>query len=126
MMRHVSRTHRVASDWLFDRINLDPKIHMKYVDTKNQLADMLTKRSFTRDEWCHLLRMFNFVNLSIFSCCHFLSIKKGEHHVEESSGKEDRRRACGSGTKADMFDFPGESRVGFKFCFRERKETCAE
>ena len=26
-MRHVSRTHRVALDWLFDRINLDSKIH---------------------------------------------------------------------------------------------------
>ena len=25
-MRHVSRTHRVALYWLFDRINLDPKI----------------------------------------------------------------------------------------------------
>ena len=24
-MRHVSRTHRIALDWLFDRINLDPK-----------------------------------------------------------------------------------------------------
>ena len=24
-MRHVSRTHRVALEWLFDRINLDPK-----------------------------------------------------------------------------------------------------
>ena len=24
-MRHVSRTHRVALDWSFDRINLDPK-----------------------------------------------------------------------------------------------------
>ena len=24
-MRHVSKTHRVALDWLFDRINLDPK-----------------------------------------------------------------------------------------------------
>ena len=24
-MGHVSRTHRVALDWLFDRINLDPK-----------------------------------------------------------------------------------------------------
>ena len=42
-MRHVSRTHRVALDWLFDRINLDPKIQIKYIDTKNQLADMLTK-----------------------------------------------------------------------------------
>ena len=42
-MRHVSRTHRVALDWLFDRINLDPKIQIKYIDTKNQLADILTQ-----------------------------------------------------------------------------------
>ena len=42
-MRHVSKTHRVALDWLFDRINLDPKIQIKYIDTKNQLADILTK-----------------------------------------------------------------------------------
>ena len=26
-MRHVSRTQRVAIDWLFDRTDLDPKIH---------------------------------------------------------------------------------------------------
>ena len=50
-MRHVSRTHRVALDWLFDRISLDPKIQIKYIDTKNQLADILTKGNFTRD--CH-------------------------------------------------------------------------
>ena len=45
-MRRVSRTHRVALDWLFNRINLDPKIQIKYIDTKNQLADILTKRKF--------------------------------------------------------------------------------
>ena len=50
-MRHVSRTHRVTLDWLFERINLDPKIQIKYIDTKNQLADLLTKGNFTRDEW---------------------------------------------------------------------------
>ena len=27
-MRHVSRTHRVSLDWLFDRINLDPRIQI--------------------------------------------------------------------------------------------------
>ena len=46
-MRHVSRTHRVALDWLFDRINLDPKIQIKHIDTKNQLTDILTKGNFT-------------------------------------------------------------------------------
>ena len=45
-MRHVSRTHRVALDW-FDRINFDPKIQIKNIDTKNQLADILTKGNFT-------------------------------------------------------------------------------
>ena len=57
-MRHVSRTHRVALDWLFDRIDLDSKIQIKYIDTKNQLANILTKESFTRDEWNHLLCLF--------------------------------------------------------------------
>ena len=57
-MRHVSRTHRVALDWLFDRINFHPKIQIKYIDTKNQLADMPTKGNFTRDE-NHLLCLFN-------------------------------------------------------------------
>ena len=43
-MRHVSSTHRVALDWLFDRIiNLDSKIQIKYIDTKNQLADIRPK-----------------------------------------------------------------------------------
>ena len=50
-MRHVSRTHSVALDWLFDRINLDPKNQITYIDTKNQLADVLTRGNFTRDEW---------------------------------------------------------------------------
>ena len=57
-MTHVSRTHRVALDWLFDRIIFDPKIEIKYIDTKNQLADILTKGNFTRDEWNHLLTLF--------------------------------------------------------------------
>ena len=39
-MRHVSITHRVALDLLFNRINLDSKIQIKYIDTKNQLADI--------------------------------------------------------------------------------------
>ena len=67
-MRHVSRTHRVALDWLFDRINLDRKIQIKYIDTKNQLADILTKGNFTRDEWNHLLALFNISHCSSTSC----------------------------------------------------------
>ena len=67
-MRHVSRTHRVALDWLFDRINLDSKIQIKYIDTKNQLADILTKGNFTRDEWNHLWTLFNISHFSSTAC----------------------------------------------------------
>ena len=52
-MRHVSRTHRVALDWLSDRI----KIQTRYIDTMHQLADILTKGNFTRDEWNNLLHL---------------------------------------------------------------------
>ena len=45
-MRHVSRTHRVALDWSFDRINLDPKIQIKYIDTKNPTRRHLDKGEF--------------------------------------------------------------------------------
>ena len=61
-MRHVSRTHRVALDWLFDRKKLDTKVPINNIDTKNQLADILTKGNFTRDEWNHL---FCFLTLAI-------------------------------------------------------------
>ena len=67
-MRNVSRTHRVALDWLFDRINLDSKIQIKYIDTKNQLADIFTKGNFTRDEWNHLLSLFNISHFSSTVC----------------------------------------------------------
>ena len=33
---------------------------------------MLTKGSFTHDEWNHLLLLLNIMNFSIFCCCHFL------------------------------------------------------
>ena len=82
-MRHVSRTHRVALDWLFDSINLDTKIQIKYIDTENQHADILTKGNFTRDEWNHLLCLFNI--------SHFRSIKSLEvrsKRTQEDAGEE--------------------------------------
>ena len=82
-MRHVSRPHRVALDWWFDRINLDQKIQITHVDTKNQLADILTKGSFTRDEWNSLLRLFNISNFSSTSCQQAMSKRTQERTGEE-------------------------------------------
>ena len=82
-MRHVSRTHRVALDWLFDRINLDPKIQIKHMDTKHQLADILTKGNFTRDEWNNLLRL---LNISIHSANN--ELLKMAKRVQDGAGEE--------------------------------------
>ena len=81
-IRHVSRTHRVALDWLFDRINLDPKIQIKYIDTKNQLADILTKGNFTRDEWNHVLCLFNISHFSATVCSDTMA-KRSQHDSGE-------------------------------------------
>ena len=82
-MRHVSRTRRVALDWLFDRIDLDPKIQIKYIDTKNQLADILTKGNFTRDEWNHLLCLFNISYFSPTDCSEVMSERTRKDSGEE-------------------------------------------
>ena len=82
-MRHVSRTHRVALDWLFDRINLDPKIQIKYIDTKNQLADILTKGNFTRDEWNTLLNLFNISHFSSTGCTAAMAKRAQQESGEE-------------------------------------------
>ena len=82
-MRHVSRTRRVALEWLFDRINLDPKIQIKYIDTKNQLADILTKGHFTRDDWNHLLFLFNISHFSPAVCSEAMAKR-----LQQDSGEE--------------------------------------
>ena len=82
-MRHFSRTHRVALDWLFDRINLDPNIQIKYIDTKNQFAYMLTKGNFTRDEWDHLLCLFNISHFSSTDCSEAMAKR-----VQQDSGEQ--------------------------------------
>ena len=90
-MRHVSRTHRVALDWLSDRINVDPEIQIRYVDTKNQLADILTKGCFSKDE---LEQFASFVahhesnhvlSQSFQSFC-FRSFQESETDVEKRTG----------------------------------------
>ena len=82
-MRHVSRTHRVALDWLFDRINLDSKIQIKYIDTKNQLADILNNGNFTRHERNHLLCLSNISHFRSTEFCDVMSKR-----TQKDSGEE--------------------------------------
>ena len=91
-MRYVSRTHRVALEWLFDRINLDPKIQIRYIDTKHRLADPLTKGNFTRDECTNLLHLFNISHFSSLCCAQNFSLnscaKTMAKRMQEEKGKE--------------------------------------
>ena len=68
---------------VFDRINLDPKIQIKYIDTKNQLADILTKGNFTHDEWNHLVNLFSISHFSS-SVCSAAMAKR----IKQESGEE--------------------------------------
>ena len=89
----MSRTHRVALDWLFDRINLYSKNQIRHIDTKHQHADISTKGNFTRDEWNNLLHLFNISHFSstccaensgLMSCCSKTMAKR----MQEQEGEE--------------------------------------
>ena len=80
--RDVSRTHRVAPDWLFDRINVGPQVHIKYVDTKHQLADILTKDNFIC-ETSVIAAYFAAQNFSLTSCTETMATRMQEQEGEE-------------------------------------------
>ena len=102
------------------RINLDPKIQIKYIDTKNELADMLTKGNFTRDEWDHLLCVFSIIHFSSTNCFEVMSRRTQEDAGEErvtakskpmmnfglAMQREGSERAC-----LDCIGKPGENQI---------------
>ena len=119
-MRHVSKTHRVVLDRLFDRINLDPKIQVRYIDTNHLLAVILTKGNFTRAEGNNILHLFNISHFSS-TCCAKNSRLVWLHHNdgEEDAGTKRRGKNCGK-IKTDgnelVFNCFGE------FLIRERSD----
>ena len=70
---------------LFDRVHLDPKIQIKYIDTKNQLADILTKGNFTRDEWNHMLCLFTISHGSSTVCSKAIAKKYNKIQVKNET-----------------------------------------
>ena len=70
-VRHVSRTHRVAPDGLFDG-------------------------NFTRDEWNNLLHLFKISHFSSLCCAkNFSVIRRTKNDGEEDAGTERRKQDCG-------------------------------
>ena len=129
---------RAALDWLFDRITLHSKIKIKYIDTKNQLAHMLTEGNFTRDEWNHLLCLFNISHFSSTVCFEALAkrlqrdsgeervtaksrpmmslIARVPSHVSSSTSVSPEKRSHGNknlwSTTAEKVERPGRPVVG--------------
>ena len=60
-----------------------PKSKIKYIDTKNQLADILTKGNFTRDEWNHLLTLFNINHFRSTACTAAMAKRAQQESGEE-------------------------------------------
>ena len=80
-MRHVSRTHRVVRSNQLGPQDPSP-VHRHQ---KNQLADILTKGNFTRDEWNHLLCLFNISHFSSAECSEVMSKRPQKESGEESA-----------------------------------------
>ena len=55
---HVTRTHRVNLDWLFERIDLDQSLLIKCVRTYDQLADLLTNGTIASQQWQYALQLW--------------------------------------------------------------------
>ena len=90
-MRHISTTHSVALDWLFDRINLDSKIQIKYIDIKKQLADILTKAKFHTWWMESFLCLFNISHFSSSNCSEVMSKRTQDDAGEEESQQNQSR-----------------------------------
>ena len=56
-LRYVGRTHRVDLDFVSECFRKDTGIAIRYVGTKNQMADLLTKGSFTGPQWTTLVEL---------------------------------------------------------------------
>ena len=58
-LRYVGRTHRVDLDFVSECFKNDTGIAIRFVGTKNQVADILTKGSFTATQWSTLVELIH-------------------------------------------------------------------
>ena len=97
-MRHVSRTHRIDLDWLFERFLLDPAISIRYVGTKEQIADFLTKGLFTSNSWNHLCKLAQVGNGTWKESTTNTAIGR------KTKGKQDKAQAVGNDLRTSECD----------------------
>ena len=52
-LRHLPRTHRIDVNWLFEVCG-SPEVIVRYANTKQQIADLMTKALTKPETWQHL------------------------------------------------------------------------
>ena len=57
LLRHVTRTHRVNLDWCLERLREDEGIYLRYINTKQQIADILTGDHLAHINGTHYYRL---------------------------------------------------------------------
>ena len=50
-MRHLSRTHKVCTNWLHEVFDQDPTVKLIYSDSLEMCADIFTKEFYEKDKW---------------------------------------------------------------------------
>ena len=68
-----------------------PKIQIRYMDTKHQLADILTKGNFTRDEWNNLPHLFTITHFSSTCCTKNFSLTSCSTLAKRIQAQEEER-----------------------------------
>ena len=110
-MRHVSQTHRVALDWLFDRFNLDPKIQIKIHRHQEPTCRNLDKGN-SRDEWNHLLTSFNISHFRSTVCT--ASMAKRERVTAKSRPMMNLTARTPSFVSTSASSNPGRTSYGYQ------------
>ena len=92
-------------NWLFDWIDWDPKIQIRYIDAKHQLADMLTKVNFTHDEFNNLLQLFMISHSSSTCCTKIFSLISWSTMAKRIHKQEEERLVSKSRPAVDEYVF---------------------
>ena len=72
-------------------LTLTKKIRIRYIDTKHQLADMLTKGNFTRDEWNRSSSFFQYHPCQLHLLYQEFQLDKMLYKCEDDSKSKDER-----------------------------------
>ena len=108
-------------DWLFDRINLDSKIQIRYIVTKHQLADILTKGNFTHDEWNNLPHLFNISHFSSICCAKNSSLISGAKTMAKRMQEQKGEERSVATSKSAAMNLPSHVRAS-SFLIRKKSD----